>query len=48
MLNHYVKNGGTILMASHDSVFAEASGTEITPMESLGVTRRAEPKDAAE
>jgi len=35
MLSQYVADGGTLLMASHDDVFAEASGAEITTMESL-------------
>ena len=35
MLEQYVKNGGSLLMASHDDVFAAASGAEITTMESL-------------
>jgi ABC-2 type transport system ATP-binding protein len=36
MLADYRKDGGTLLMASHDDVFAEASGAEITSMEELG------------
>ena len=35
MLEQYVKNGGSLLMASHDDVFAAASGADITTMESL-------------
>ncbi len=35
MLNQYVRNGGSLLMASHDDVFAAASGAAITTMESL-------------
>jgi ABC-2 type transport system ATP-binding protein len=35
MLSQYVRNGGTLLMASHDDVFSEASGAKITTMESL-------------
>src|SRR5215213_617039 len=35
MLSQYVTNGGTLLMASHDDVFAEASGAKITSMASL-------------
>lgn len=35
LLAEYLKTGGSILMASHDDTFAEASGTEITTMESL-------------
>jgi ABC-2 type transport system ATP-binding protein len=35
MLRTYLKDGGTLLMASHDDVFAEASGAEVTTMESL-------------
>jgi ABC-type multidrug transport system ATPase subunit len=38
MLGEYVKNGGSILMASHDDVFAEASGTAVVGMESLVAT----------
>ena len=36
LLGDYVKGGGSILMASHDEVFATASGTEVAAMESLG------------
>ena len=36
LLAEYLKTGGSILMASHDDDFAANSGTEITPMESLG------------
>jgi len=36
LLADYRKDGGTLLMASHDDVFAEASGAEITSMEELG------------
>jgi ABC-2 type transport system ATP-binding protein len=35
MLAQYVKDGGSLLMASHDDVFAANSGAEITTMESL-------------
>ena len=35
MLRTYLSDGGTLLMASHDDVFAKASGAEITTMESL-------------
>jgi len=35
MLSQYVTNGGSLLMASHDDVFAEASGAKLTTMESL-------------
>jgi ABC-2 type transport system ATP-binding protein len=35
LLSEYVKNGGSILMASHDDYFAETAGTTITAMESL-------------
>jgi ABC-2 type transport system ATP-binding protein len=35
MLSQYVTNGGTLLMASHDDVFSEASGAKITYMEAL-------------
>jgi ABC-2 type transport system ATP-binding protein len=38
MLADYRKDGGTLLMASHDDVFAAASGAEITSMEELGGT----------
>jgi ABC-type multidrug transport system ATPase subunit len=38
MLADYRKDGGTLLMASHDDVFAEASGAELTSMEELGGT----------
>ena len=38
LLGEYVKNGGSILMASHDDVFAETSGAEVTTMESLAAT----------
>jgi ABC-type multidrug transport system ATPase subunit len=36
LLADYRKDGGTLLMASHDDVFAETSGAEITSMEELG------------
>jgi ABC-type multidrug transport system ATPase subunit len=36
LLADYLASGGSILMASHDGVFARAAGTEITAMESLG------------
>jgi ABC-2 type transport system ATP-binding protein len=36
LLGEYVKGGGSILMASHDDVFAIESGTDIAAMESLG------------
>jgi ATPase subunit of ABC transporter with duplicated ATPase domains len=36
LLADYVKGGGSLLMASHDDAFAEASGAHITTMESLG------------
>jgi ABC-2 type transport system ATP-binding protein len=35
LLTDYLKNGGSVLMASHDDEFAAASGTEIATMESL-------------
>ena len=35
MLADYLKGGGTVLMASHDEVFAEASGANVVAMESL-------------
>ena len=35
MLSQYVQNGGTLLMASHDDAFSEASGAKITNMEAL-------------
>ena len=35
MLADYVASGGSLLMASHDDIFAAASGAEITTMESL-------------
>jgi ABC-2 type transport system ATP-binding protein len=35
MLRDYLGEGGTLLMASHDEVFAAASGAEVTTMESL-------------
>jgi ABC-type multidrug transport system ATPase subunit len=35
MLADYVASGGALLIASHDDFFAEASGAEITTMESL-------------
>jgi ABC-type multidrug transport system ATPase subunit len=35
LLAEYVRDGGSLLMASHDDVFAAASGAEITTMESL-------------
>jgi ABC-2 type transport system ATP-binding protein len=35
LLSTYVSNGGTLLVASHDDVLAEASGAKITTMESL-------------
>ena len=37
LLADYLASGGSILMASHDGVFATAAGTEITAMESLGL-----------
>jgi ABC-2 type transport system ATP-binding protein len=36
LLSQYVKDGGSILMASHDDTFAENSSAAITTMESLG------------
>ena len=36
LLSDYVKDGGSLLMASHDEAFATASGTDIAPMELLG------------
>jgi ABC-2 type transport system ATP-binding protein len=36
MLADYVASGGSLLMASHDEVFAAASAAEVTTMESLG------------
>ncbi len=36
MLADYVAGGGSLLMASHDEVFAAASAAEVTTMESLG------------
>lgn len=41
MLKTYVADGGSLLMASHDDVFAAASGAEITTMESLATARHA-------
>lgn len=38
MLAAYLGGGGTMLMASHDDVFAAASGAEVIPMESLNGT----------
>jgi ABC-2 type transport system ATP-binding protein len=35
LLVEYVADGGSLLMASHDEAFAEASGAEVTTMESL-------------
>ena len=35
LLRTYLNDGGTLLMASHDDVFAAASGAEVTTMESL-------------
>ena len=35
LLTEYVADGGSLLMASHDDAFAEASGAELTTMESL-------------
>ncbi|GIM91536.1 ABC transporter ATP-binding protein [Paractinoplanes toevensis] len=35
LLVQYVADGGSLLMASHDEAFAEASGAEVTTMESL-------------
>jgi ABC-2 type transport system ATP-binding protein len=35
LLEQYVKNGGSLLMASHDDAFAAASGAAVTTMESL-------------
>ena len=35
MLAQYVKDGGSILMASHDDDFAAASGSDVATMESL-------------
>ncbi|GAA2612416.1 hypothetical protein Adu01nite_04530 [Paractinoplanes durhamensis] len=35
LLAAYVADGGSLLMASHDDTFAEASGAELTTMESL-------------
>jgi ABC-2 type transport system ATP-binding protein len=35
LLGEYVRNGGSILMASHDEAFAAASGTGVATMESL-------------
>jgi ABC-type multidrug transport system ATPase subunit len=37
LLAEYLKDGGSVLMASHDENFADAAGTEIRPMDSLGV-----------
>jgi ABC-type multidrug transport system ATPase subunit len=36
LLGDYVKDGGSVLMASHDEAFAAVSGTDIVAMESLG------------
>ena len=36
LLADYVRGGGSLLMASHDEVFAVASGAAVTTMESLG------------
>jgi ABC-2 type transport system ATP-binding protein len=41
MLKTYVADGGSLLMASHDDVFAAASGAEITTMESLATAGHA-------
>jgi ABC-2 type transport system ATP-binding protein len=35
LLADYIKSGGSLLMASHDDVFAANSGAEVTTMESL-------------
>ncbi|GAA0539871.1 hypothetical protein GCM10010172_21360 [Paractinoplanes ferrugineus] len=35
LLVDYVRDGGSLLMASHDDAFAAASGAEVTTMESL-------------
>jgi ABC-2 type transport system ATP-binding protein len=35
LLVEYVTDGGSLLIASHDDAFAEASGAEVTTMESL-------------
>ena len=35
LLTEYVRDGGSLLMASHDEAFAVASGAEVTTMESL-------------
>jgi ABC-2 type transport system ATP-binding protein len=46
MLADYRKDGGTILMASHDETFAEAAGSEVVEMASLhnhGTDVEAEP-----
>jgi ABC-2 type transport system ATP-binding protein len=42
MLRTYVSDGGSLLMASHDDVFAAASGAEITTMESLTAVHAAD------
>jgi ABC-2 type transport system ATP-binding protein len=39
LLGDYVKGGGSILMASHDELFATASGTDIAALDSLGAVR---------
>jgi ABC-2 type transport system ATP-binding protein len=39
LLGDYVKNGGSVLMASHDEVFATASGADVAAMESLGAAQ---------
>ena len=38
LLAEYVKDGGSLLMASHDDEFASSSGAVLTPMESLAAT----------
>jgi len=40
LLAEYLRDGGSLLMASHDDVFAAASGAAITTMESLSAVPR--------
>jgi ABC-2 type transport system ATP-binding protein len=41
LISEYLSGGGSVLMASHDEVFAEKSGAAITTMESLPSNRPA-------
>jgi ABC-2 type transport system ATP-binding protein len=45
LLADYLKSGGSLLMASHDDEFAEASGAGITSMETLGGALEATAED---